>query len=187
MQEVISALAVPPGNSLTDEPGRWPWESPPQFPDPDDAIDYVVENIGDGPAREDMLKMMLAGITVEELVTQISFKGFAAGAFTPDVAELINPAIGIFLVSMAQEEGFEPTMFVDTGKQEGEMSDETFFEILKERNPEMFEGMVEELNRMQRQGVEKQQEEVTQVATEAQGAQEKQKQIQNSFLAAREE
>tara|TARA_Y100000114_G_C11713490_1_gene304712 strand:+ start:311 stop:874 length:564 start_codon:yes stop_codon:yes gene_type:complete len=187
MQEVISALAVPPGNSLTDEPGRWPWESPAQFPDPDDAIDYIVENIGDGPAREDMLKMMLAGITVEELVTQISFKGFAAGAFTPDVAELIKPAIGIFLVSMAQEEGFEPTMFVDTDKQEGEMSDETFFEILKERNPEMFEGMVEELNRMQRQGVEKQREEVTQVATEAQDAQEKQKRIQNSFLAAREE
>jgi membrane protease subunit (stomatin/prohibitin family) len=88
---------------------------------------------------------------------------------------------------MAQEEGFEPTMFVDTGKQEGEMSDETFFEILKERNPEMFEGMVEELNKMQRQGVEKQREEVTQVATEAQDAQEKQKRIQNSFLAAREE
>jgi hypothetical protein len=40
---------------------------------------------------------------------------------------------------------------------------------------------------MQRQGVEKQREEVTQVATEAQDAQEKQKRIQNSFLAAREE
>ena len=187
MQDKITALAVPPGNSLTDAPGKWAWEQPARFPDPDDAIDFAINTIANGPAREDMIKMMMAGITVQELVDQISFKGFAAGAFTPDVAELIKPAIGIFLVSMAQEEGFEPTMFVDTGKQEGEMSDETFFEILKERNPEMFEGMVEELNKMQRQGVEKQREEVTQVATEAQGAQEKQKQIQNSFLAAREE
>ncbi len=187
MQEVISALAVPPGNSLTDEPGRWPWESPPQFPDPDDAIDYVVENIGDGPAREDMLKMMLAGITVEELVTQISFKGFAAGAFTPDVAELIKPAIGIFLVSMAQEEGFEPTMFVDTGKQEGEMSDETFFEILKERNPQMFSGMVEELNKMQRESSSDKQQEIESLVAEKQEKAQAEEQIQNSFLAAREE
>ena len=108
MMEKITALAVPPGNSLTDEPGKWPWEQPPRFTDPDDVIDYTIETISNGPAREDMLKMMLAGITVEELVNQITFKGFVAGAFSPDVAELIKPGLAIFLSDMALQEGFEP-------------------------------------------------------------------------------
>ena len=92
MMDKLSALAAPPGNSLTDAPGKWPWERPARFSNPDDAIDFATDSIASGPAREDMLKMMMAGITVEELVDQISFKGFIAGAFTPDVAELIKRA-----------------------------------------------------------------------------------------------
>ncbi len=155
MMDKISALAVPPGNSLTDAPGKWPWERPARFSNPDDAIDYTVDMISEGPARDDMLKMMLAGITVEELTDQITFKGFMAGAITPDVAELIKPAIGIFLADMALQEGFEPQMFVDEGPVQGNVSDETFFKIMKNKNPEMFSSMVEELNRMERNQVER--------------------------------
>ena len=78
-------------------------------------IDFTVESISNGPIREDMLKMMLAGVTVEELVDQIVFKGFIAGAFTPDVGELVKPALAIFLSDMAIQEGFEPQLFVDEG------------------------------------------------------------------------
>ena len=155
MIDKITALAAPPGNSLTDAPGKWPWEQPPQFVDPDEAIDHVIEGITVGPAREDMLKMMLAGITVEEIVQQIAFKGFMAGAVTPDVAELMKPALGIFLVNMALEEGFEPKMFVQEEQVKGEVSDEAFFRIMKKRNPAMFAGMVEELNKMEREQVDR--------------------------------
>ena len=151
MMDKLSALAVPPGNSLTDAPGKWPWEQPPRFTDPDDVIDYTIETISNGPIREDMLKMMLAGITVEELVEQVTFKGFLAGAFTPDVAELVKPGLAIFLADMAIQEGFEPQMFVDESPVEGEFSDENFFRVMKERNPEMFAGMVEELNKIERE------------------------------------
>ena len=151
MMDKLSALAVPPGNSLTDTPGKWPWEQPPRFTDPDDVIDYTIETISNGPIREDMLKMMLAGITVEELVEQVTFKGFLAGAFTPDVAELVKPGLAIFLADMAIQEGFEPQMFVDETPVEGEFSDENFFRVMKERNPEMFAGMVEELNKIERE------------------------------------
>ena len=150
MMDKLSALAAPPGNSLTDAPGKWPWERPARFSSPDDAIDFATESIASGPARDDMLKMMMAGITVEELVDQISFKGFIAGAFTPDVAELIKPGMAIFLADLAVQEGFEPQMFVDEGPIEGGVSDEAFFTIMKERNPELFSAMVEEANRMQR-------------------------------------
>lgn len=151
MMDKLSALAAPPGNSLTDAPGKWAWERPARFSDPDEVIDFTVESISNGPIREDMLKMMLAGVTVEELVDQIVFKGFIAGAFTPDVGELIKPALAIFLSDMAIQEGFEPQLFVDEGPVEGQLSDEGFFRIMKERNPEMFAGMVEELNKIERE------------------------------------
>ena len=150
MIDKISALAVPPGNSLTDAPGKWPWEQPARFSDPDDVIDYTIDTISNGPARGDMIKMMMAGISVEEIVEQLTFKGFMAGAFTPDVAEIIKPALGIFLADMALEEGFEPQMFVDSSPIEGEMSDSTFIQIMKERNPELFMAMNEEINKEQR-------------------------------------
>ena len=150
MIDKISALAVPPGNSLTDAPGKWPWEQPARFSDPDDVIDYTIDTISNGQARGDMIKMMMAGISVEEIVEQLTFKGFMAGAFTPDVAEIIKPALGIFLADLALQEGFEPQMFVDASPVEGEMTDATFIKIMKDRNPELFMAMNEEINKEQR-------------------------------------
>ena len=150
MRDKISALAVPPGNSLTDAPGKWAWERPARFSDPDDVIDHTIDTISNGPVREDIIKMMLAGISVEEVVEQITFKGFVAGAFTPDVAEIVKPALGIFLADMALEEGFEPKMFVDPAPVEGEMSDATFMRVMRERNPELYMAMNEEINKEQR-------------------------------------
>lgn len=184
MRDKLSVLGVPPGNSLTDAPGKWAWERPARFSDPDDVIDYTVDTISNGPVREDMIKMMMAGITVEELVEQITFKGFMAGAFTPDVAELVKPAIGVFLADMALQAGFEPQMFVDEGPVEGQVSDETFFRILKERNPELYAGMVEELNRDQRM-MQDDSRRLENAVREKQQA--KQNIQQNSFLAVEEQ
>ena len=102
MLDKITALAAPPGNSLTGPPGKWAWEQPARFPNPDDAIDFITDTISNGPAREDMLKLMMAGITIEELTEQVAFKGFMSGAYTPDVAEVIKPAVGIFLYAWAK-------------------------------------------------------------------------------------
>ena len=154
MQDMISALAVPPGNSLTDAPGKWPWEKPARFPDPNDAIDFITDDIANGPTQNDMLRLMMAGITVEELVEQISFKGFMAGANSPDGAELIKPAIGIFLYGLAIENGFEPQMLIDESPPEGAVSDATFFETAKLRNPELYAAMTEEMNRQTRMGTD---------------------------------
>lgn len=146
----INALSAPPGHSLTDEPGRWAWERPPVYADPNDAIDYLTDAIEDDPKQRDgILKLLLAGITVEEMVNQIAFKGFMYGYYSPDVAYLIKPAIGIFLYNMALEEGFEPQMFVEKMEDE-EVDDVAFFKILKQRNPELYLKMNEEINRQQR-------------------------------------
>ncbi len=156
----INSLAAPPGHSLTDPPGKWAWERPPVYADPDDAIDYITETIDTPDQRDGILKMLYAGITVEELVGQVAFKGFMQGYYTPDVAELIKPAIGIYLYNMAVEEGFEPQMFVEREEEEA-VDDVAFFNILKQRNPELYNSMNEELNRQERMHLEKFEEEIT--------------------------
>jgi hypothetical protein len=154
----ITAMAAPPGHSLTDTPGKWAWEKPPQFANPDDALDFVLDKLEDPPARKDMLRMMVAGISIQELVSQIAFKGFMRGFYSPDVAELIKPSIGVYLYKEALEEGFEPRMMSDDkeeeGIREGQVDDVSFFKIMKERNPELFEAMNEELNRQERMEIE---------------------------------
>lgn len=76
----------------------------------------MIEN---GTVKDDMLKMMFAGITVEELVEQITFKGFMSGAISPDVAEIIKPALGVFLVNMAIEEDLNPRCLLKILKLKG--------------------------------------------------------------------
>ena len=72
----ISALAAPPGHSLTDEPGKWPWERPPQYANPDEALDFVLDKLEEPTRRKDIMRMLVAGISIQELVSQIAFKGF---------------------------------------------------------------------------------------------------------------
>lgn len=154
----ITAMAAPPGHSLTDTPGKWPWEKPPQFANPDDALDFILDKLEEPMIRKDMLRMMVAGISVQELVSQIAFKGFMQGYYSPDVAELLKPSIGVYLYKEALEEGFEPRMMVDDkeeeGVLEGEVDDVSFFKIMQERNPELFEAMNEEINRQERMEIE---------------------------------
>jgi len=154
----ITAMAAPPGHSLTDTPGKWPWERPPQFASPDDALDFVLDRLEDPMRRKDVMRMMVAGISVQEIVSQVAFKGFMQGYYSPDVAELIKPSIGVYLYKEALEEGFEPRMMSDDkeeeGMREGEVDDVSFFKIMKERNPDLFEAMNEEINRQERMEIE---------------------------------
>ena len=146
MFDKIKAMSAPPGHSLTGEPGKWAWEQPPRFSDPNDAIDFITDKLDERIPQEDMLKMMTAGITIEEIVNQISFKGFMQGQFNPDVAELINPALAMFLMKLSIDNGFTPRLFIDEDPQP-EVSDDRFFSIMKERNPELFNAMNEAINK----------------------------------------
>lgn len=150
----ITAMAAPAGHSLTNAPGQWAWDSPPEIADPNDAIDFIIDKLEDQSTHDNIMKMLLAGITIEEVVSQIGFKGFMQGFFTPDVAELIKPALAVYLMDQADRNGIEATMFMDRSSEGEEMDDVSFFRILQDRNPKLYAGMVEQINedhRMQEQ------------------------------------
>ena len=84
---------------------------------------------------------------------------------------------------MAIQEGFEPQMFVDEEPVQGEVTDEAFFRILKNKNPELFAGMIEALNKDQRTMVESEEKFES---MRAERTKEKEEVKQNSFLGVEE-
>jgi len=132
-----------PGQSLTEEPGKYVFEKPPEFTDVDDAVEYVVGNIAENPeAVEKFEKLMMTGMPIESIVNTISFTGFAEGKWTPDIAELIKPPLSAFFVVLAQEENIPAVMF-NTDEAEI-LPDDQVMASMREGNPEAFEVLQEQ-------------------------------------------
>ena len=78
-----------PGQSLTDEPGNYPWEHPPQFVETDEAADYLWDKMSEPEIAEQVISLLDAGVPVEAIGRAALFGGFLNGKFTPDVAFII--------------------------------------------------------------------------------------------------
>ena len=87
--EVDPFDAPVPGQSLTDEPGNYPWEHPPQFSDPEEVLDILFDKLGEPEVVEQVIAMLDSGVPVEAIVRVMTFSGFMNGKFNPDVGFLI--------------------------------------------------------------------------------------------------
>ena len=112
LEETAQVFDAPiPGQSLTGAPGAMAYEQPPQFTDPEDAYDYVVAKLdSDDDVLMQTISIIDAGIPLESIAKLIAFSGFTEGRWSPDVAELIQPAIRILLLSIADDAGIKPVL-----------------------------------------------------------------------------
>ena len=147
----MMAISAVPGYGMTQPKGQWAWENPPKYTDPELAFESVMQQFTSDDHRTNILKLMLAGVSIEEIINTTMFNGFAEGKFTPDVAELVKPALAVLLIDIAREENIPFKIFTDP-IEDTEISDREMFSIMQERNPEMFAGMKENLNSLIRQG-----------------------------------
>jgi len=131
-----------PGWSLTQPPGKWPWEQPPRSVDPDEVVDKLIMRMQEPRVEENYVKLMFAGVSIEEIVHSVSVAGFMNGEFSPDVAEIIKAPIGIYLMGVATDYNVPVKVFADEmalrREQEG-IDDGTLLEIMRNRNPEFAE------------------------------------------------
>jgi len=131
-----------PGWSLTQPPGKWPWEKPPEMVDPDEVVDRIITRLEDEQTQEQYVKLMFAGISIEEITHSIAVAGFMEGRFSPDVAEIIKGPIGIYLMGLATDYNVPVKVFADEmalkREQEG-IDDTTILEVMRQRNPEFAE------------------------------------------------
>ena len=96
-----------PGQGLTDTPGNYPWEHPPQFTDTGEAADYVWDRLHRPEFAQRVLAMLDAGIPVEALGRIIIFNGFMEGKWNPDVAFIITEPIMKMLAAMGMKGGVQ--------------------------------------------------------------------------------
>ena len=70
-----------PGQSLTDEPGNYPWEHAPQFTDVDEVIGNLYDSLTKPNIARQLIAMLDAGVPVEAIVRVITFGGFMEGKY----------------------------------------------------------------------------------------------------------
>ena len=87
--EVDPFDAPVPGQSLTDEPGNYPWEHAPQYSDPEEVLHLLFDKLGEPEVVEQVIAMLDSGVPVEAIVRVMTFSGFMNGKFNPDVGFLI--------------------------------------------------------------------------------------------------
>ena len=144
---------APPGHSLTIDNTRWAWGNPPQDVDPEIVLTKAINSLKRQKTYDEMLKLLIAGVSVETMVEGYILQGFHDGKFTPDVGLLIKAPLAIVIAGMAEKESIPYRMFENkTAGEEGTMDDETFFKMIKTNNPRMFEFIRENVNESIREG-----------------------------------
>lgn len=133
---------APPGYSLTSEPGKWAWEKPPQFSTPSEAVDALLTSLQKPEAEEQMVQLMAAGISIEELVNVMTKVGFMEGKFSVDVAEIIKVPVAFYLMGLAVEAGIDNVTKVFNTKDglprtNYGVDDATLLTIMQDRNPQL--------------------------------------------------
>ena len=147
--ELLDQLDAPiPGQSFTDEPGKWAWERPARFSNVDECFEYVVNQIeGSQQGQEAFTKLMLSGIPLEQIVNTITFGGFTEGYWTVDVAELLKLPVLAYLIDMAMKDDLPVKVFSDASVKrytaEGGMDSQTLLQLMRENNPKAFDNVME--------------------------------------------
>jgi len=120
-----------PGQSLTDEPGNYPWEHPPQRASVEEALDEIYESMMEEQNMKRMFTLLRMGIPVEALVKVITFSGFIEGKYTVDVAKLLEPIVAMIITGEATLAEIPAKINI------GDAEDTDFFKEMADRKYDM--------------------------------------------------
>ena len=153
--EAIDPFAkAPPGISLTVYNKKWQWGNPPQETDPRVVLQEATDRLDDPRFREDLMKLLMAGVSIEHIVESWVTEGFQNGKFTLDTGLLVKGSLGVYIAYVAEQEDIPYRMFEkdDGGQDDERVDDESLFELMRINNPNMFAVIREGLNKTLREG-----------------------------------
>tara|TARA_Y100001951_G_scaffold105335_1_gene122037 strand:+ start:259 stop:780 length:522 start_codon:yes stop_codon:yes gene_type:complete len=144
---------APAGISLTEDNRNYPWGNPPKYADPNKAMDAAINSLESPVTRTNLVKSLMAGISVESLVEGFIYAGFESGKFSLDTALIMKPSLALYLASIAEEEEIPYRFFEsDIPLDEDEIDDTHMLKIMKKNNPRMFQFIKEKVNEEIRTG-----------------------------------
>lgn len=140
-----------PGQSLTDEPKKWAWESPPEFTTVDDALQHVIEKVENSDrAQKGYDEVIALGMPLESLVNTITFGGFVEGLWTVDIAELLKAPLLSFFMLYADEKDLPFVPYNNEDRHDKTMVDKMgqneIVATIRENNPVFFDEIKEAIN-----------------------------------------
>jgi hypothetical protein len=102
--------AAIPGQSLTREPGIYPFEHPPKFPDVDSAMESIMAGLQDPKHFNMLMNLLELDAPVHAIVGTLLMHGFGEGKWTPDVAMMMYVPLCTLVLKLAQEAGIQPQL-----------------------------------------------------------------------------
>ena len=104
MVEMTSKGGPVPGQSLTGDPAQpKPWETPPTFANPREALTHISTLILQPKAIEGILGSLLHGAAVTDVATAILYTSFTEGDITPDVMLMLMEPVMYLIMNIAEE------------------------------------------------------------------------------------
>ena len=108
MAEAVDFLRGPiPGQSLTDTPGNYPWEQPPEMVEVEDVVKFYVNKLANQDVMDDLAVMFEADMPVSSFVKTLMLSGTVNGRHTIDAGTLAAPAIHAFVKAAMTQYGIE--------------------------------------------------------------------------------
>lgn len=103
----MSLRAPIPGMSLTKEPGNSPWEQPPLYSTPEEALGFYFQKMENDEKMDDILFTLEQGFPLETLVDSMTSVGVMEGYHTVDVKVLISPVLHEHIRLLAETLGID--------------------------------------------------------------------------------
>lgn len=104
-----------PGISLTETPGKFPWDKPPKMTDPQQVLEYVEELLLQPKTTEKIVDLLEANATPKLLAKSISKGGWFGNLWNPDIGEMIEFPVAAMITLI----GLEADVDINTGVDKG--------------------------------------------------------------------
>ena len=93
-----------PGQSLVNDPSQpYPWEQPPEFANPKDALDYMTGVIFQPEAMQQIVQALANGAAVADIAMVMLYTKFTEGKFNPDVLMLLAEPVMYVIMAIGEE------------------------------------------------------------------------------------
>lgn len=121
-----------PGMSLTTEPKSRAWEQPAKYADPEEALNYYVNQLSSPDMLGRMGDILETKFPASDLVDSLILGGVMKGIHSIDVGVIISPALLIFVAGVGK------IMDIDmlTGMEESDAPDEGMLRMAAEQEVE---------------------------------------------------
>ena len=137
-QEAIDALVNAgkpiPGQSLTNDPAqRYPWESPPEYTDYKQALNFIANQLLDKEVYVPLMKGIGAGVPITDITLQMLQAGFEQGKWNPDLLMMLIEPTVYTLMALAEKANIQYRI---NGDEEEDMDedDEKDIQMMKQKN-----------------------------------------------------